>query len=182
MTTSPSLGRWQLHHRRAITWLRTTSSSSPSSCHHPADDAGSWTRRCWWNYGKCMKVICVCYIFCSSLINIIIFHSILDSVADGHCAGADGTWWQLWSRHPHWWHCCRWGDTNMVAALMLVIAMVTIDDGSCNNGFDGDGTSRWRRQLLCWRWGNNIRMAAAVKPCRIIIIVANDNDNMISMY
>ena len=43
------------------------------------------------------------------------------------------------------------------------------DDGSCNNGFDCDGT-------------NNIRMAAAVKPCRIIIIVANDNDNMISMY
>ena len=57
----------------------------------------------------------------------------------------------------------------MVAALMLVIAMVMIDDGSCNNGFDCDGT-------------NNIRMAAAVKPCRIIIIVANDNDNMISMY
>jgi len=33
-----------------------------------------------------MKVICVCYIFCSSLINIIIFHSILDSVADGPTA------------------------------------------------------------------------------------------------
>ena len=127
MTTSPSLGRWQLHHRHAVTWLRTTSSSSPSSCHHPADDAGSWTRHCWWNNGKCMKVICVCYIFCSSLINIIIFHSLLDSVADGHCSGADGTWWQLWSRHPHWWHCCRWGDTNMVAALMLVIAMVTME-------------------------------------------------------
>ena len=56
------------------------------------------------------------------------------------------------------------------------------DDGSCNNGFDGDGTSRWRRQLLCWRRGNNIWMAAAVKPSRIIIIVANDNDNIISIF
>ena len=117
----------------------------PSSCHHhPADDAGSWTRRCWWNYGKCMKVICVCYIFCSSLINIIIFHSLLDSVADGHCAGADGTWWQLWSQHPRWWRCCQWGNTNMVAALMLVIVMmmeaVTMDSMVMEQ-------CRWRRQV-----------------------------------
>jgi len=37
----------------------------------------------------------------------------------------------------------------MVAALMLVIVMVTME--AATNGFDGDGTSRWRRQLLCWR-------------------------------
>ena len=64
--------------------------------------------------------------FLSSLISIIIFYSVPDDVADGHCAGADETWWLLWSQHPRWWRCCRRGNTNMVAALMLV--MVTAKD------------------------------------------------------
>ena len=85
-----------------------------------------------------MKVICVCYIFCSSLIYIIIFHSPPDTVTDGHCAGADGT---------------------AVAAVVMASSLVMLlsvreykcgsgfdagdcdsDDGGCNNGFDGDGT------------------------------------------
>ena len=59
---------------------------------------------------------------------------------------------------------------NMVTAVVTASSLVTLlsvrgykyggsfdagdcdgDDESCNNGFDGDGTSRWRRQLLCWR-------------------------------
>jgi len=82
-----------------------------------------------------MKVICVCYIFCSSLINIIIFYSILDSVADGHCAGADGTWWLLWST-----------ASSLVVLLVREYEYVggfdagDGDDGNCNKRFDGDET------------------------------------------
>jgi hypothetical protein len=93
-----------------------------------------------------MKVICVCYIFCSSLIYIIIFHSPPDTVADGHCAGADGT---------------------AVAAVVTASSLVMLlsvreykcgssfdagdcdsDDGGCNNGFDGDGTMAMATAVL----------------------------------
>jgi len=77
----------------------------------------------------------LCVTFCSSRINNIIFYSVPDDVADGHCAGADGTWWLLWS----------------TASSLVVLPVREYeyvggfdagdgDDGGCNKGFDGDET------------------------------------------
>ena len=75
-----------------------------------------------------MKVICVCYIFCSSLIYIIIFHSPPDTVADGTAVAAVFT-------------------ASSLVMLLLVreykcgsgfdAGDCDSDDRGCNNGFDG---------------------------------------------
>ena len=77
----------------------------------------------------------MCVTLCSSRINNIIFYSVPGDVADGHCAGVDGTWWLLWS----------------TASSLVVLPVREYeyvggfyagdgDDRGCNKGFDSDET------------------------------------------